>query len=530
MPTQTERDSRHGPDPGLQLDAVAPQGPRVNSMLGNVASGIGAGALQRKLVQRKNEGQQAQPVGSQQNPVQAPAAAPGVSGMVTKEIKATLDKTETTLHVGTAVEVVSVAGDKLHVKVWSGHKGAQTDIAKDAFRAEPALGHKDGDASAGRQDDASFRDLRGPLFGPSGKPMVGDVNQGYLGDCYLIAAMGAVAAQSPETIMGLFSPLTPGQPSYTISLYQLAGADAKGKKTFKRVSYAVDTEIPVYTKADGTAGGRPHYAGQGSGDLSSQAAGLPQPAAAKPLWPILLEKAYAIHRAGYQGGYATIGDQGGLSPAAMEALTGVASSPSAAVPAGDDAVIDKFKQYQDSHVAVVCGTLDHQTSTNATFTGSGQTYTTQLHAAGDSGGETSEIIKRSVRISDARHKVADATDNGTGLTGADVDAAGSRVDYGDGRVTVTYKAGKKPDAAADLHVRGDVRGLLHKDIRLHAWHAYMFERVDPQAKLLYFKNPWGTDHPKRGVTPAEFRQLFTGIESNNIREQPTKPGGGPAAH
>ena len=260
-------------------------------------------------------------------------------------------------------------------------------------------------------------------------------------------AMGAVAAGSPDTIKGLFSPQTPDQASYTISLYQLSGVDPKGKKTYKRVSYTVDSFVPVYTKNDGTAGARPHYAGQLNGDMSGQAAGnKPAPGTAKPLWPILLEKAYAIHRGGYQGGYADIGDQGGNSPAAMEALTGVASNPPAVVPSTDDGVIQKFKQYQTDHVAVCCGTLDHQSPAAATFTASadGQSFNVQLHAQGDVAGETSEIKKNTVRIHDKKGAVADARDDGKTITGADVDGTKSSVNYGDGSIKVTYKAGKKP--------------------------------------------------------------------------------------
>jgi hypothetical protein len=39
------------------------------------------------------------------------------------------------------------------------------------------------------------------------------------------------------------------------------------------------------------------------------------------------------------------------------------------------------------------------------------------------------------------------------------------------------------------------------------------------AKLIYFKDPWGTDQPRRGVTPAEFRTYFTGIDSNDVTDK-----------
>ena len=166
--------------------------------------------------------------------------------------------------------------------------------------------------------------------------------------------------------------------------------------------------------------------------------------------------------------------------------------------------------------------VDHQSPAAATFTASadGQSYNVQLHAQGDVAGETSEIKKNTVRIHDKKGAVADARDDGKTITGADVDGTKSSVNYGDGSIKVTYKAGKKPGAAADLQATADMRGVLDKDLHVHSWHAYMFERVDEKAKLIYFKNPWGVDHPKRGVTPTEFRKFFTGIDSNNIREKP----------
>lgn len=516
---------------GVAERAAPPQGAGSTDMLGSARAALGAGALQRKIqrraattgqavVQRKTDPTAPAP----EAPIGAPAAAPGLGGMLTAATTVKLDGKDVSLAAGTVVEVVSkVAGGKLHVKVYSHHGGAQCDIPEANFKAEPAVAHKDFDATAGRQDDVSFRDMRGPLFGPSGNPEIGDVNQGYLGDCYLISAMGAVAAQSPDAIKSLFSPQTPNQAAYTISLYQLGGVDAKGKKTFKRVSYTVDSFIPVYTKADGTPGARPHYAGQLNGDMSNQAAGAKPPAGAamKPLWPILLEKAYAIHRGGYQGGYADIGDQGGNSPVAMEALTGVASNPPAVVPASDEGVIQKFKQYQTDHVAVTCGTLDHQSPAAASFSAGadGQSFSIRLHAQGDDATETSEIKKNTIHIRDKKGVVSETRDNGRTLVGPDIDAAKCSVSYGDGDIKVAYKAGKKP-AAADLQATADMRGVLNKDLHIHSWHAYMFEKVDEKAKLIYFKNPWGTDHPKRGVTPTEFRTYFTGIDTNNIREKP----------
>ena len=53
---------------------------------------------------------------------------------------------------------------------------------------------------------------------------------------------------------------------------------------------------------------------------------------------------------------------------------------------------------------------------------------------------------------------------------------------------------------------------------MHAWHAYIFESVTADGKL-QFKNPWGVEHPNP-MTAADFKRLFTGINSNQVPKPP----------
>lgn len=123
------------------------------------------------------------------------------------------------------------------------------------------------------------------------------VEQRYIGDCYLMAAMAAVARANPDAIRKLIKPAGPGK--YEVSLYEhrwLVG-DAVHKEI-------IDTTVPVGED------GKPLY---GMGELTIKG----DTEADRPLWPLLIEKAYAQ----WKGGYNKIG-HGRYANQALEALTG----------------------------------------------------------------------------------------------------------------------------------------------------------------------------------------------------------------
>ncbi|MBL8919556.1 MAG: hypothetical protein JNJ54_11885 [Myxococcaceae bacterium] len=115
-----------------------------------------------------------------------------------------------------------------------------------------------------------------------------DALQGQVGDCYLIAALAAVAKSKPELLAKAIKANDDG--TYTVTFYE------RKTKTGK--------PAPVQVTVDGT------FATRGS-TLEYGAA-----RSTKELWPLIFEKAYAS----WKGGFDAI--EGGMSATALEALTG----------------------------------------------------------------------------------------------------------------------------------------------------------------------------------------------------------------
>ncbi len=116
----------------------------------------------------------------------------------------------------------------------------------------------------------------------------GDVVQGMIGDCYMMAGFAAVADKHPEAITNALKDNKDG--TYTVRFYETSPYGAA-----RAVSVTIDGQLP--TKGLGL-----HY---GKGKTTGE------------LWPALLEKAYAQ----WKGGYQNIGN-GGQAGDVMAALTG----------------------------------------------------------------------------------------------------------------------------------------------------------------------------------------------------------------
>lgn len=147
-------------------------------------------------------------------------------------------------------------------------------------------------------DDAvTYKRVEGEAFrtkdGRTVDPTVADVDQGGLGDCYLMGAMAAVAKTDPNLLRNMISKNDDG--TYTVRLRVKEG----GK--WKTVPVNVTPTFPH------NSDGKHSYADPTPGNQNNT------------LWPALIEKAYAQ----YKGGYDKI--EGGNSGRAMEFITGRSS-------------------------------------------------------------------------------------------------------------------------------------------------------------------------------------------------------------
>jgi hypothetical protein len=420
-------------------------------------------------------------------PQQSPLPAKGEWGELTKELTINSQK----IAAGTVIEVTAVdtGTRQLTCKLWSGHAGAPATIAAEMFRSEPQLSNKEEPGHTSEPEDYAYEPYDSILW--DGAPKLADVAQGALGDCYLLASMGAVVAQDPSKISRLFSPTKSGQASYTVTLH-LPTHDGK----MEPHPVVIDSELP--TKLADVQRRAPVYALMGKSTSDKKT----------PMWPALLEKAYAK----LVGGYVVAG-QGGSSAYAMSVITGVASE-ALSIPAKNDELLAKFKQLKKAGEAVTAATIDSLSSSGKSgFTLKDKSY---HFAITNSDGEGSELVPSTLVVTDTKHKAPEARDGGDNkLTGAGVHGTCS---YGwDAAVDLTYDEGKAPGAPEDLRADYQWRGQLDKSINLYANHVYTFDTVTDDNKLV-FKNPWGEQHPKP-MTPEDFRRLFGSLSANPITER-----------
>jgi WXG100 family type VII secretion target len=142
--------------------------------------------------------------------------------------------------------------------------------------------------------------MDGVTYGPvQGQPTIDgvhpdDVEQGQLGDCYLLASLASIANQNPDMIEKMIR--DNGDGSYTVTFYEKGWFGS-----IKPVEVTVDGQFPLRD-------GRPVFAGVGDKDGDHH-----------ELWTMIVEKAYAQ----WKGGYSSI--EGGWPHHAMEHLTGIPS-------------------------------------------------------------------------------------------------------------------------------------------------------------------------------------------------------------
>jgi hypothetical protein len=313
---------------------------------------------------------------------QHPPPTPGTvldNGELTADTEVTINHRRQTLRAGTYVEVLRNDGAMLHVRAYSGWHAQECDIPHDRFHHQPEISNTrgtDGQPGTTPRDDVSYREVHGGLYGADGQPHMDDIDQGDLGDCSFMAALGTVAQSDPASIRARIT--ASGAHAWTVTFF----ADDHGGTA---PPITVDDHFPVMT-ASHRASGQPMYAGNDARTIGQ--------AQRRPLWPLVLEKAFAQYRRGYQmldDGHGDSGSIGGSGSAphparsatqlALVALTGrrahenfdpetygvlqavrLPRSPapsraaSSALRAPPDSLLAELHGYLDSHIPVVLGT------------------------------------------------------------------------------------------------------------------------------------------------------------------------------
>jgi hypothetical protein len=149
-----------------------------------------------------------------------------------------------------------------------------------------------------------------------------DINQGGLGDCYLLSSLGAIALQNRSVIENAIR--DNGDGTYTVTFHEPSNAPfwKLWADDYNRVEITVSNEFAT------DANGAPAFARFGD---------------TNELWPMIVEKAYAQ----WKGGYQQI--NGGVAGNAMEAITGQEST----VVVGDMDLDDMAEAFEDGEAIVL---------------------------------------------------------------------------------------------------------------------------------------------------------------------------------
>jgi hypothetical protein len=154
-----------------------------------------------------------------------------------------------------------------------------------------------------------------PLFGPSGKPIPTDVQQGFGGDCWFIASLAATAYKAPADIQNMFTYQgTTTVNGATVGLYTVRFFNSSNQARY----VTVDTELPVGTLQSYPGAPTNMYYDRDINPMTGSSI----------LWAALAEKAFAeANGLGYVNSqvpkvdsYAAI--NGGAPSWALEAITG----------------------------------------------------------------------------------------------------------------------------------------------------------------------------------------------------------------
>lgn len=205
---------------------------------------------------------------------------------------------------GTYVEVIERRpSDMLRVRLHSDHQGVMALVEARYFHHFPQIPdreRRDHRPDVGQVDQSiSILGTISPLWDATTGPVISDVEQQQIGDCYLLAAAIAVLHTNPNRIRQIFgNPANLDEQSYTVHLY-------------RRDLSTLHIEERTYTVDRSMLARDVRHSGPGSS--------ISRPFSASDIgaWVPLLERAYAEHAQGYDN--ITLGGNGRF---ALIALTG----------------------------------------------------------------------------------------------------------------------------------------------------------------------------------------------------------------
>ncbi|MBL9037631.1 MAG: hypothetical protein JNG84_03850 [Archangium sp.] len=215
-----------------------------------------------------------------------------------------------------------------------GGASTQTDVV-----ADPVL-HKDELDAAGKPKYSKVL-FTGPVFSGGVKP--GDVEQGWLANCYFPAAMASLAQTNPAEIQKMVK--ANGDGTYTVTFKEFNARTGASEK----VEIVVDGDLYVQPSGEALYGHSP-----ASNDPKKM-----------ELWYALVEKAYAEW---YSSSYNEIGS-GGVSSDVFEAVLGKPTATTFIKPTNTEAVWKVIKAASDANKPIAAGT--HGEDKEALYTNTG---------------------------------------------------------------------------------------------------------------------------------------------------------------
>jgi hypothetical protein len=159
-----------------------------------------------------------------------------------------------------------------------------------------------------------------------------DVDQGGLGDCYLMASLATISQQHPELIEQMIH--DNGDGTFTVTFYEKKCESETGPCSYEKVSITVDMDFPT--------GGHDGYAYGEPGDTTRRN---------KEVWPMIIERAYAE----WKGGYENI--DGGSASLALSELTGMDST---VLPPAEMDISELYDAYQRGDALVANSLPDYR--------------------------------------------------------------------------------------------------------------------------------------------------------------------------